>query len=122
MRKTTWTAIVICGLFVGLASVSANSRGGVLKGIVLDGKGEPVAAARVFLQSADGSAPQAFRTDAQGGFRRVVTRTGLYDVRAEAGGLWSEWVHNVRMKGGEQADITLRLIRTEPPPPLKQQN
>ena len=114
MRKTS-LMIVAC-LWVGAALVSARPAGIVLQGVVVDSKGAPVAA-RVFIQSADGSEPHAFRTDSQGHFRRVLPRRGLYDVRAEAGGLWSEWQHNVLVKPGVHAEITLKLLRTAPPAP-----
>ena len=117
MRKTSWM-IVFC-LLVGAVWVSASPAANVLQGRVVDSKDEPVPRAHVFLQSADGTAPHTFLADAKGNFRRVVLRTGLYDVRAEAGGLWSEWQHNVSVKSAAKSEIVLKLVRTTPPAPPK---
>jgi hypothetical protein len=88
----------------------------VLSGIVLNGKGEPVAGARIFWQGADGSTPHVLRADADGRFRTRPLRAGLYEVRAEAGGMWSEWEHNVVLRTGKPVELTLRLVRTKRPP------
>src|SRR5258707_14815469 len=106
MRKTALIAAAF--LLAGAAWVSAKPKTvtNVVQGRVVDGKGEGVPAARVFIQSADGSAPHAFRADAVGHFSRVVfARKGLYDVRAEAGGLWSEWQRNVSVQSSAKSEI-----------------
>jgi hypothetical protein len=105
--------IVICCCLASIPHVYARTAANILQGRVVDGKGEGVPAARVFIQSADGSSPHTFRADAQGRFSRKLLRIGLYDVRAEAGGLWSEWQHNV--KPGLREDVVLTLARTTPP-------
>jgi hypothetical protein len=89
---------------------------GVLGGIVLNAKGAPVNAAEIFWQTADGKAPHAARTDAAGRFRIPKLRQGLYDVRAEAAGMTSEWAHNVVVRPGGEASVTLRLSRPSPRP------
>ena len=115
MRKTS-LMIVAC-LLIGAAWVSASPAANVLQGRVVDSKNTPVPGAHVFMQSADGTAPHTFLADAEGHFSRVVSRTGLYDVRAEAGGLWSEWQHNVSAKSSAKSEIVLKLVRTTPPAP-----
>jgi hypothetical protein len=115
MRKTLLTSIV---LFFGSALLAAPA-GGVLSGMVLNSGGKPVAAAGVFVQSADGTAPRALRTDSRGQFRTVRLRSGLYDVRAEAAGMASEWKHNIQITDGGEAEVTLKLIRKLPPRSLK---
>jgi len=112
MRKTLLTLIA---LFLGSALLPAAPAGGVLRGMVLNTSGQPVAAAGVFLQSADGTAPRVLRTDSQGQFRAVRLRSGLYDVRAEAAGMASEWKRNVQIADGGEAEVTLKLIRKPPP-------
>jgi hypothetical protein len=89
---------------------------GVLGGIVLNAKGAPVNAAEILWQSADGTAPHATRTDAGGRFRIAGVRQGLYDVRAQAAGMTSEWQHNVVVRPGGEASVTLRLSHRIPRP------
>ena len=94
----------------------ARTAEGVLGGIVLNAKGAPVAAADVFWQTADGKAPHAAHTDAAGRFRIASVRQGLYEVRAQAAGMTSEWEHNVVVRPGGEARLTLRLSRRVPQP------
>lgn len=106
-------ALLLLAAFVPAAAAARGSR---LSGIVVNAKGTPVAA-RVFWQTADGMRPHALRTDAQGRFHITHLRGGLYDLRAEARGRWSEWEHNVVVKPGRHASVTLRLVRVTPPRP-----
>ena len=108
-------ALLILAAFAG-GIVHAKAVDGVLGGIVLSAKGAPVSAAEVFWQTADGKAPHAARTDASGRFRIARVRQGLYDVRAQAAGMTSEWEHNVVVRSGGEASVTLRLSRRIPRP------
>ena len=110
MRK----ALLIAGLstLAVTAAALALPAGGVLKGVVVSSSNLPVPAARVFLQSADGTAPHVIRTNKEGRFRSASLRAGLYDARANAGKMWSEWHHNIVVRNGGEADITLRLTET----------
>ena len=90
------------------AVLPAKPTDGVLTGVVLNIKGAPVSAADIFWQT-DGQAPHAARTDASGKFRIPAVRQGLYDLRAEAAGMTSDWEHNVVVRPGAEASVTLRL-------------
>ncbi len=87
-----------------------------LGGEVVSAKGAPVARAAVLYQASDGRTPRAVHTDAEGHFRIVEIRAGLYDLRAVKGKMQSEWSHNVLVRPGQQTSVTLRLV-VEPPPP-----
>ena len=108
MRKLCFTAGALAVL---LAASFAYARvsGCVLDGVVLNGKGAPVAFAEVFWQTADGKAPHAARANARGYFRIAGISQGLYDVRAQALGLTSEWEHNIYVRSGRAASVTLHL-------------
>jgi len=118
MRKLLGAVtIVLLALAAWAGGVAyANIVDGVLHGIVLNAKGAPVKAADVFWQTADGKAPHAARTDASGRFRIANVRQGLYEVRAQAAGMTSEWEHNVVVRPGREASLTLRLSRRIPQP------
>lgn len=119
MRKLHFEAgiVVLLLLTAGAGGIGyAAPVDGVLGGVVLNAKGAPVNAAEIFWQTADGKAPHAARTDAAGRFRIPKLRQGLYDVRAEAAGMTSEWQHNVVVRPGGEASVTLRLSRRIPRP------
>jgi hypothetical protein len=119
MRKLRFGAgIVVLVVLAACAGGIGYARpvDGVLGGIVLNAKGAPVSAAEILWQTADGQSPHAARTDAAGRFRISKLRQGLYDVRAEAAGMTSEWQHNVVVRPGGEANVTLRLSRRIPRP------
>ena len=119
MRKHRFEAgaIVLLALAACAGGIAyAKGVDGVLGGIVLNAKGAPVSAAEVFWQTADGKAPHAVRTDAGGRFRIANVRQGLYEVRAQAAGMTSEWEHNVVVRPGGEASVTLRLSHRIPQP------
>jgi uncharacterized protein YfaT (DUF1175 family) len=93
----------------------AGTPAGTLSGVVLNNAGVPVAAAQVSWQAADGTKPHAAHSDTSGHFRISPVRPGLYEVRAEAAGRWSDWEHNVLVRAGADSNITLRLLRTSAP-------
>jgi carboxypeptidase family protein len=112
MRKLcTSLCLSTAALALLLATTYGNARisEGVLDGVVLNGKGAPVAFASVFWQGADGKAPHALRTNSNGRFRIAGVHQGLYDIRAEALGMTSEWEHNVFVRSGRVASVTLHL-------------
>jgi protocatechuate 3,4-dioxygenase beta subunit len=88
---------------------SADLSLGTLAGVVISGKGAPVADATVTIQTAEGSHPHATRSDAQGHFAFTRFTPGQYDVRAYSNGLWSEWQRRVNIKRGKRTEVTLRL-------------
>ena len=123
MRKTYLLAIFFLVVLAlsPFAAAGPAPAGGVLSGIVLSAQGAPVTRAQVFWQNSDGTKPRASYSDANGRFRMAKLPAGLYDLRAEAHGMWSEWAHNVLVREGREASITLQLARATPPaqPPLK---
>jgi hypothetical protein len=119
MRKLRFEAgTIILLVLAACAGGIGYAKGvdGVLGGIVLNVTGAPVNAAEIFWQTADGKAPHAARTDAGGRFRIAGVRQGLYEVRAQAAGMTSEWQHNVVVRPGGEAIVTLRLSKRIPPP------
>src|ERR1700690_2439293 len=87
----------------------AKQKPGSLSGEVVTTKGSPVAGATILWQTADGGIPHLLHTDAHGRFHLDPLHAGLYDVRASAGGTWSEWEHNVTVLPGREANVRLRL-------------
>ncbi len=96
-------------------SVSAQRGTGALAGVVLGPGDAPVAGARVIVQQSDGLRPRAILTNKVGRFRLRGLRTGLYDLRAQHKGMWSEWRHNVLVRAGRETSVVLRLLPGEPP-------
>jgi virginiamycin B lyase len=97
------------------SSVAKQKPGG-LDGEVVNAKGAPVAGAQILWQAADGETPHVLHSDAQGRFHIEKLRSGFYDLRASASGTWSQWEHNILVRPGDDANVTLRLTFKEPPP------
>ena len=90
-------------------SAVAKPKPGRLDGKVVNTKGAPVSGALILWQAADGEKPHVLHSDAQGRFHVEDLRPGFYDLRASSGGTWSEWEHNVLVRPGDDASVTLRL-------------
>src|SRR5579864_3202667 len=105
-------ALLILGVaifsLVGAAPVRAQMPG-VVSGMVLAPDGSPQAHARVYLQPGNGRPPRTVLTDATGHFSFGNTVSGIYDVRAQANGLWSELVHNVSVKKNDEVSLKLQI-------------
>jgi len=108
MRKLAFTAAAFA-LLLAVAVAYGRPTEGILDGVVVSGKGVPVAFAEVFWQTADGRAPHAVRANGKGYFRIDGIRQGLYEVRAQGLGMTSEWEHNVWVPAGRTATVTLHL-------------
>lgn len=110
-------AAALCAVFLpgGLTS-AARSTPGSLGGVVLDTKAQPLAGANVFWQASDGRSPHRLHADHAGRFYIARVRPGLYDLRAQAKGMWSEWQRNVLVRSGRLTEVTLRLLLPPPPP------
>jgi virginiamycin B lyase len=93
----------------------APAKPGSLTGEVVNAKGAPVPGAQILWQAADGSTPHVLHSDSHGQFRIDPLRAGLYELRANAGGSWSEWEHNVMVRPGSEANVKLRLSFKPPP-------
>jgi len=115
MKTRARALLVLLAVFV-LATLLAAQTVGVLTGTVLSASGKPVAGARVLIQTADGRRPFTVRTDAEGKFRVPRISRGLYHLRAQASGLWSDWERNVLIRAGKSTSVTLRLALKKPAP------
>jgi len=93
---------------VGAAPVRAQYPG-VISGVVLAPDGSPQAHARVYLQPGNGRPPRTVLTDDTGHFSFGNTVSGIYDMRAQANGLWSELVHNVNVKKNDEVKVKLQI-------------
>jgi hypothetical protein len=113
MRKAHFGVGTLALLLISAFAYGRTSEG-ALDGVVLS-KGAPVAFAEVLWQTADGKAPHALRTNASGHFRIAGVRQGLYELRAEALGMTSDWEHNVLVRAGRVSTVTLRLSRSKSP-------
>jgi virginiamycin B lyase len=107
-------AFVSAGAWAQGPKVAKQKPGG-LDGEVVNAKGAPVAGAQILWQVADGETPHVLHSDARGRFHIEPLRTGSYDLRASAGGAWSEWEHNVFVHPGNDTNVTLRLTFKAPP-------
>ena len=112
LRKSLFALFLMAATLPALAATPAATG---LSGEVLNAKGVPVAFAQVYWESADGTRPHTMKADSKGHFRIVPVRAGLYELRAEANGMWSDWEHNVLVRAGAEKMVTLHLVRETPP-------
>ncbi len=100
-------------LFVEQSVTAAQRKGGpsgVISGLVLGPDDKPAPHAAITYQSSDGSAPHAVHADSHGRFTIIKLHTDIYDIRATAGGIFSEWQKNFQVQSGHTSEITLHLI------------
>jgi len=105
-------SLLLTSLAGGTAATPApktHTHLGRLAGRVLGPNDAPVAGARVTVQTSDGRHPHATSTDAHGRFSFPDILAGPYDARAYWEGNWSEWQHNVIVRAGKTAEITLKI-------------
>lgn len=122
MRRGWFEALILLSVAAGVSAwaqvpktSAASRKPGALDGTVLNAKGAPVAGAQILWQAADGETPHVLHSDAHGKFHLASLRPGFYDLRASASGTWSEWEHNVLVRPGADASLTLRLTFKQPP-------
>ena len=119
MRRSMPCSLVLAAIYlvaVAKPACASKTAAGRLTGVVLTSKGAGVPSARVFWEAVDGSVPHTLKADSTGHFSVPSVRPGLYELRGEADGMWSEWHHNVLVRPGAEGNVTLRLVRKTPPP------
>ncbi|MGH9680617.1 MAG: virginiamycin B lyase family protein, partial [Candidatus Acidiferrales bacterium] len=121
-RKRLNLALFVCGALGVCAGLRAQvpkvarAKPGKLSGEVITVKGAPAPGAQILWQAADGGVPHVLHSDARGHFEIDPLRPGLYQLRASSGGTWSDWEHNVMVRPGGAANVTLRLSFRAPRP------
>jgi len=112
MKRLRWRRNILLLLFVLSTASVANAKGalGTLAGTVTDARGKPAAGATVTIQTSDGLHPHATHADADGRFQFTRFRSGQYDLRAYAGGAFSDWSKRVVIHNGKTTEIVLRII------------
>jgi hypothetical protein len=102
--------LVAVAVFAPQNIAAQHKSGGVLTGVVVGPDDKPVPHASITYQSAAGIAPHAVHADAQGRFTITKLHSDIYDLRASAKGVFSEWEKNVAVQSGHTKSVTLRLI------------
>jgi hypothetical protein len=100
-------------LVVARSVTAAQRKGGpsgIISGLVLGPDDKPAPHAAITYQSSDGSAPHAVHADSHGRFTITKLHSDIYDLRASAGGIFSEWQKNFQVESGHTSEITLHLI------------
>lgn len=109
MRKPSIFLRLVMATLCLSAALPANVSTGTMAGTVLDAHGKPVAGATVTMQTSDGTRPYATHTDAHGRFEFTRYKTGQYDLRAYAKGMFSDWTKRISIRSGKTTEVTLRL-------------
>src|SRR5256885_1008069 len=88
---------------------------GIIRGVVADPSGNPVANAQVVLHETQTNFTRTLTTDAAGNFAGTLLPLGTYDATARAGGFAEGKQTGVALGGGET--VAPRLPRAAGPPP-----
>lgn len=115
MRRGLIFLAIIALLLAAVASVQAQqhktaAKKASISGTVIGPDDKPVPHAAVTYQSSGGTAPHAIHADAHGHFLIPNLHGDIYDIRASAKGIFSEWEKNVVVRPGQQKNIILHLI------------
>ena len=116
MKRISLVAIIslaVSALAVGQNVVVKHGKGaptGVITGTVLGPDDKPAPHAAITYQSSGGTAPHAVHADAHGHFTITKLHSDIYDLRASANGIFSEWQKNFQVQSGRTSEIILRLI------------
>ncbi len=116
-RFAGFLLLLAIAALMAAAPVHAQQGRGTVSGVVQGLDGKPQAKARVFLQSSSGRAPHTRLTDAEGRFTFRNLRPGLYELKAQAGGNWSELQRNIQVRANREATVDLKLLPPAPPKP-----
>jgi hypothetical protein len=114
--------IFLCALAIFSLAGALPARAqapGVVSGVVLAPDGSPQAHARVYLQPGNGRPPRTVLTDAEGHFTFGKVTNGIYDIRAQGNGLWSDLYRNVSVKKNDEVTMKLQLKVAPPKPAAK---
>lgn len=108
MKRIFFVFVLAAGLTLGGAA-SAREALGTIQGTVVDSHGNPVADARVMIQTSDGQHPHATKTDADGHFVFERYSPGEYDLRASIYSVFTDWMKHVLVRVGKTTHVTLHL-------------
>lgn len=106
-RMCTWVSVALLALAVPLAASSAQTSGGVIKGVVRDSLGAVVIFAEV---TAVGTDAKTF-SDAAGRFRLAGVPFGAIDLRVRRLG-YRPSLSTVEFTRGTEPDVELRVFAT----------
>ncbi|MHB8502892.1 MAG: carboxypeptidase-like regulatory domain-containing protein [Candidatus Acidiferrales bacterium] len=111
-RALIFLTVLLLALAVGRGVLAAQQAKGTstLSGVVIGPDDKPAPHADISYQFSDGSGPHAARADAHGRFTISHLRPSSYDIRASAGGVFSDWARNLPLRKGQTRSVELRLI------------
>ncbi len=114
-RVRTRLAVLLVGAALALlgspASLAAQSQAttGIIRGVVSDPNGAPVANAQVILHEAQTNFTRTLTTDAAGNFAGTLLPLGIYDVTARSVGFAEVKRTGIALGVGETVDLRLPL-------------
>jgi hypothetical protein len=119
LKASTFIVIALV-VFSSIGALPAHAQApGVVSGVVLAPDGSPQVHARVYLQPGNGRPPRTVLTDETGHFTFAKVANGMYDVRAQGNGLWSDLYRNVSVKKNDEVTVKLQLKVAPPKPAAK---
>ena len=118
MKRTIAIALILFATLGATAWAGQNvvvkhgkgAPSGIISGTVVGPNDKPAPHAVITYQSSGGTSPHVVHADAHGQFTITKLHTDIYDIRASANGIFSEWQKNFQVQSGHTSEIILRLI------------
>src|SRR5918999_2615565 len=109
MRIHLFRSLLALVVTVGMAAPVAAQSTGMVKGKVVDAKGEPVEGAKVLIEFAEGvNRKNETKTNKKGEFIQIGLFPGNYKVTASKEGVGSQ-MFEVRVRIGSAAEVNFEL-------------
>jgi protocatechuate 3,4-dioxygenase beta subunit len=115
MMRRAFFAFLLLGLSAAGYSFAQGKQTSI-SGVVRSAEGKPLAKARVYLQPSDGRAPHTAQTDAEGRYKFSNLRPGLYELKAQANGAWTDLVRDVNVNANHEVTVDLKFKAPAAPP------
>ncbi len=113
MRRRTFFVLLVFAMLAAGGSF-AQEKQTMISGVVQGADAKPLANARVYLQPSDGRAPHTVLTDGDGRYQFTKLKPGLYDLRAQSNGKWTEPQKNVNVHANEEVTVNLKFEAWKP--------
>jgi Carboxypeptidase regulatory-like domain len=118
MKRTIAIALMLLATLSSTAWAGQNvvvkhgkgGPSGIISGTVLGPNDKPAPHAVITYQSSGGTSPHVVHADAHGRFMITKLHSDIYDLRASANGIFSEWQKNFQVQSGHTSEIIMRLI------------
>ncbi len=111
LRLAATSALLVAGLRPAALVAQAQAATGLVRGVVTDSAGSPIASATIVLRNLQTNGERSITTNTRGVFVASLLRVGTYDITARAIGYGAVSRKGVAVRLGEAAQADFALAR-----------